>query len=53
MKLLIEDTFPTIDVRTTAGDRCSSPLSTKLTDAEIAEQHVTQLSSWLRYREPA
>jgi hypothetical protein len=27
------------------------PPSTKLTDIEIAEQHVTQLSDWFRYRD--
>lgn len=32
------------------GDKVLVPPSTKLTDAEIAEQHVTQLSDWFRYR---
>ena len=34
------------------GDKVLVPPSTKLTDSEIAEQHVTQLSDWFRYREP-
>ena len=34
------------------GDKVLVPPSTKLTDNEIAEQHVTQLSDWFRYREP-
>ena len=33
------------------GDKVLVPPSTKLTDSEIAEQHVTQLSDWFRYRE--
>jgi peroxiredoxin (alkyl hydroperoxide reductase subunit C) len=33
------------------GDKVLVPPSTKLTDIEIAEQHVTQLSDWFRYRE--
>lgn len=35
------------------GDNVLVPPSTKLTDSEIAEQHVTQLSDWFRYRQPA
>ena len=34
------------------GDKVLVPPSTKLTEIEIAEQHVTQLSDWFRYREP-
>jgi peroxiredoxin (alkyl hydroperoxide reductase subunit C) len=33
------------------GDKVLVPPSAELTDAEIAEQHVTQLSDWFRYRE--
>ena len=32
------------------GDKVLVPPSTELTDAEIAEQHVTKLSDWFRYR---
>ena len=35
------------------GDNVLVLPSTKLTDSEIAEQHVTQLSDWFRYRQPA
>ncbi len=34
------------------GDKVLVPPSTQLTDSEIAEQHVTQLSDWFRFREP-
>ena len=33
------------------GDKVLVPPSTKLTEAEVADQHVTQLSDWFRYRE--
>lgn len=33
------------------GDKVLVPPSTKLTDTEIADQHVVQLSDWFRYRE--
>jgi len=33
------------------GDKVLVPPSTKLTETELAEQHVTQLSDWFRYRE--
>ena len=33
------------------GDKVLVPPSTKLSEAEVAEQHVTQLSDWFRYRE--
>jgi peroxiredoxin (alkyl hydroperoxide reductase subunit C) len=33
------------------GDKVLVPPSTELTDAEIAEHHVVQLSNWFRYRQ--
>jgi peroxiredoxin (alkyl hydroperoxide reductase subunit C) len=33
------------------GDKVLVPPSTELTDAEIAEHHVVQLSDWFRYRQ--
>jgi peroxiredoxin (alkyl hydroperoxide reductase subunit C) len=33
------------------GDKVLVPPSTKLTDTEVADQHVVQLSDWFRYRE--
>ncbi len=35
------------------GDQVFVPPSTELTAAEVAEQHVTQLSDWFRYRASA
>ena len=33
------------------GDKVLVPPTTELSETEIAEQHVTQLSDWFRYRE--